>query len=75
MKSRSNSNMSKKDMKDMKMQNVMMPEIKININSLSDENLNNIQERSKELVNNTHDVELKIKDFNINFNKASIEAR
>jgi len=59
----------------MKMQNVMMPEIKININSLSDENLNNIQERSKELVNNTHDVELKIKDFNINFNKASIEAR
>jgi len=62
-------------MKDMKMQNVMMPEIKININSLSDENLNNIQERSKELVNNTHDVELKIKDFNLNFNKASIEAR
>lgn len=74
MKSRSNSNMSKKDMKDMKMQN-LMPEIKININSLSDENLNNIQERSKELVNNTHDVELKIKDFNLNFNKASIEAR
>lgn len=74
MKSRSNSNMSKKDMKDMKMQN-LMPEIKINIKSLSDENLNNIQERSKELVNNTHDVELKIKDFNINFNKASIEAR
>jgi len=66
--------MSKKDMKDMKMQN-LMPEIKININSLSDENLNNIQERSKELVNNTHDVELKIKDFNLNFNKASIEAR
>jgi len=58
----------------MKMQN-LMPEIKININSLSDENLNNIQERSKELVNNTHDVELKIKDFNLNFNKASIEAR
>jgi len=66
--------MSKKDMKDMKMQN-LMPEIKININSLSDENLNNIQERSKELINNTHDVELKIKDFNLNFNKASIEAR
>jgi len=62
-------------MKDILMQNVLQPEIKINIKSLSDENLNNIQERSKELVNNTHDVELKIKDFNINFNKASIEAR
>lgn len=62
-------------MKDILMQNVLQPEIKINIKSLSDENLNNIQERSKELVNNTHDVELKIKDFNLNFNKASIEAR
>lgn len=53
----------------------MIPEIKVNINSLSEENLTHIQERSRELVTNTHDLELKIKHFNINFNKASIEAR
>lgn len=57
------------------MQSVLIPEIKVNINSLSEENLTHIQERSRELVTNTHDLELKIKHFNINFNKASIEAR
>lgn len=76
MKSRSNSNMSKRDViNDLKMQSGMVPEIKININSLSDESLNNVQERSRELVNNTYDITQKIKNFNINFNKASIEAR
>lgn len=57
------------------MQSVLIPEIKVNINSLSEENLTHIQERSRELVTNTHDLKLKIKHFNINFNKASIEAR
>lgn len=76
MRSRSNSNLSKKDViNDLKMQSIMVPEIKVNINSLSDESLNNIQERSRELVNNTNDIQQKIKNFNLNFNKASIEAR